>query len=163
MKTLLLLRHAKSSWKDAARADHDRPLNKRGKAEALRVGQWLRQQSLVPDLILASTAKRARRTAERVAEASGYAGEVQREADLYPGDPEDYLDALQGVADEYDCVLVVGHNPGLEEFLELLTRSQELMPTAALAHISLPIEHWQQLTSMTKGLLVNLWRPRDEA
>jgi phosphohistidine phosphatase len=163
MKTLLLLRHAKSSWKDAALADHDRPLNKRGKAEAPRVGEWLRKNDLVPDLILASTARRAHKTAERVAEASGYAGEVQLEADLYLGDPEDYLDALQGVSDKYECVLVVGHNPGIEEFLELLTRSDELLPTAALAQISLPIEHWRQLTATTKGLLVNLWRPRDEA
>ncbi len=163
MKTLLLLRHAKSSWKHPELADHDRPLNKRGKAEAPRVGEWLRRQGLAPDLIVSSTARRARKTAEKVAEMSGYEGEVQLEESLYMGDPEDYFEALRAVADKHDCVMVVGHNPGLEEFLDLLTRSDELMPTAALAQISLSIEHWRQLTPATKGSLVNLWRPRDEA
>jgi len=163
MKTLLLLRHAKSSWKHPELADHDRPLNKRGKADAPRVGEWLRRQGLTPGLIISSTAERARKTAERVAEASGYEGEVQLEESLYMGDPEDYLEALRDVPDRYQRVLVVGHNPGLEMFLDDLTGGDELMPTAALAQISLPIERWRQLTAATKGLLVNLWRSRDEA
>lgn len=163
MKTLLLLRHAKSSWKDAMLPDHDRPLNQRGKAEAPRVGQWLKHHDLTPDLIIASTAKRARATAKRVAEACGYEGELELNEALYEGDPEDYLAALRAAPDGCAHVLLVGHNPGVELFLEQLTDSDDLMPTAALAHITLPITRWAQLTPRTKGVLADLWRPRDEA
>jgi len=163
MKTLLLLRHAKSSWKHPELSDHDRPLNKRGKQEAPRVGAWLRAQELVPDLIISSTARRARETAEKVAEASGYEGEVELDEALYLADPEDCIAALRDVSDQHACVMVVGHNPGLEMLLETLTRSDDLMPTAAVAQVSLPVERWRQLTLATRGALVNLWRPRDEA
>jgi len=76
MKTLLILRHAKSSWKNPGLADHNRPLNKRGKRDAPRVGRLLRDKNLTPDLILSSTAKRALDTAEAAAESSGYEGEI---------------------------------------------------------------------------------------
>ena len=80
MKTLLLMRHAKSSWDDPDVADHDRPLNKRGKKDAPRMGQWLAEQGLTPEVIVTSTAKRARKTAELVAESCG----CQREPIVLP-------------------------------------------------------------------------------
>ena len=83
MKTLLLLRHAKSSWKDGDLDDHDRPLNKRGKRDAPRMGQLLRDQDLLPELILTSSARRCRKTAEHVIQSSGYRGETRITGELY--------------------------------------------------------------------------------
>jgi phosphohistidine phosphatase len=163
MKTLLLLRHAKSSWKYPDLADHDRPLNKRGKQTAPRVGQLLKDENLLPDLILSSTAARAQTTARKVTKASGYAGEIRVTRDLYEAGPEAYLTALRAVADEHNRVLVVGHNPGLEELLEQLTDETEALPTAALALIELPINRWAELSEATEGKLVRVWRPKELA
>lgn len=160
MKRLLILRHAKSSWKDQRLADHDRPLNKRGKKDAPRMGKLLRAEDLVPDLIVTSTAVRARMTAEAVADASGYEGDVVATGSFYQAGPEEYLAYLHDLPDTYKRVMVVGHNPGLEELLETLTGALEPLPTAALAQIALPIDRWQALDSATPGELVNVWRPR---
>lgn len=161
MKTLLILRHAKSSWKETGLADHDRPLNKRGLRDAPRMGKLLREEGLVPDLILGSTARRAKKTAEAVAEASGYEGEIQLEAGLYAAGPEAYLEALHVLPEEVQNVLVVGHNPGLEELVELLTGEAVSLPTAALARVALPVESWGSLTEEIEGELVRLWVPRE--
>jgi phosphohistidine phosphatase len=160
MKTLLILRHAKSSWDDPKLADQDRPLNKRGKREAPRIGKLLREEDLLPDLILSSTARRARKTAEAVAEASGYSGEIEFSGAFYPGDPSDYIDTLQDAPDGCECIMVVGHNPGLEELLETLTGESAHLTTAALAQVSLPILHWYELDGETEGKLLNLWRAK---
>ncbi len=167
MKTLLILRHAKSSWSDPNLADHDRPLKKRGKRDAPRMGQLLRDEGLVPDLMISSTAIRARKTAEAVAEFSGYEGEINLSRDLYAFDSEPYLEALYGLPDEHELVMVIGHNPGLEGLVEFLTGEWERLPTAALAQIELPIHHWQELAGemgdLPPGRLVGLWRPRELA
>jgi phosphohistidine phosphatase len=160
-KTLLILRHAKSSWKESERADHDRPLNKRGKRDAPRIGKLLREVDLIPDLILSSTARRAQKTAEAVAEASGYEGEIQLADELYAAGPEVYLEALQALPEGIDRVLVVGHNPGLEELVEQLTGEAVSLPTAALARVALPAESWQALAKEIEGELVGLWTPRE--
>jgi phosphohistidine phosphatase len=161
MKTLLILRHAKSSWDKPDIADHDRPLNKRGKRDAPRMGQLLRDEGLLPDLILSSTARRARKTAEAVAEASGYLGEIEYTGDFYPGDPSDYIETLRQAPDDLDRIMVVGHNPGLEDLLETLTGESEHLTTSALAQVSLPIGSWQALDDETEGKLVNLWRVKE--
>lgn len=161
MKILLILRHAKSSWKKPGLADHDRPLNKRGKRDAPRMGQLVEQEGLVPDLIISSTAQRARVTAEVVAENSGYEGEIQLERSFYMGYPEAYLEVLCQLPDEVGTVMVVGHNPGLEELLEELVMEPERLPTAAMARIDLPIQSWQELDDEVVGELVKLWRPRE--
>lgn len=161
MKTLLLLRHAKSSWGDPSLADHDRPLNGRGKRDAPRIGELLLDEDLVPDVILSSTAKRAQATARAVAEASLYDGEVQLVPELYRADPEAMIELVQRLPDEVASVMLVGHNPEMEALLETLTDHAEPMSTAALAHIALPIDHWQELGDEVEGTLVHLWRPRE--
>jgi phosphohistidine phosphatase len=161
MKTLLLLRHAKSSWKKAGLPDHERPLNKRGKKEAPMVGAYLKEKGLVPDLILSSTARRAQDTAETVAEVCGYEGQVQLYQDLYMSDPTSYLDILRCLPDQANRVLVVGHNPDAEDLLALLTEVKEHMSTAALAIINLPISSWEELNEATDGRLQDLWVPRE--
>lgn len=160
MKTLLLLRHAKSSWDDPAREDHDRPLKKRGKRDAPRIGRLLAREGLVPDRILSSTAERARATAEAVAEACGFGGSLELSRVLYLAGPDDIVDVVRALPDDGGIVLVVGHNPGLEMLVEALTRRPETLPTAALARIALPIRSWSRLATRTRGELVDLWRPR---
>lgn len=162
MRTLLLLRHAKSSWNQPELNDHDRPLNKRGKKEAPKVGKFLKESDLIPDLILSSTARRARDTAQAVADESGYPGEIEFTQDLYLSDTDCYLDLLQRLPDTINRVLVVGHNPDMDELLTLLTDVNEHMATAALAHIDLPISSWNELNEATDGRLQNLWVPREK-
>jgi len=159
MKTLLILRHAKSSQKKPV-DDHDRPLNKRGKSDAPRMGKVLREAGLQPDLIISSTATRARTTAEKVAQHSGYPGVVELSNDLYLAGPESYRRVLRDVSDAHESVLLVGHNPGLEMFLEALTGQDEILPTAALAHVRVEIEHWGELDESARGEVAAVWRPR---
>jgi phosphohistidine phosphatase len=162
MKSLLILRHAKSSWKDETLPDQERPLNKRGKREAPQVGELIRREGLLPDHILCSTAKRARLTAELAAEAAGYDGEIETDRDLYGGGAAAYLGALAKLDDGYERVMIVGHNPDLEELLRGLTGKVEGLSTAALAWVQLPIEQWRALNRRTSGQLAGLWRPKDE-
>ena len=160
MKTLLILRHAKSSWKDTSLADHDRPLNKRGKRDAPRMGKLLWKQDLVPDRIISSTANRARNTATAVAKACQCEDKVELTSEFYHAGPGAYLAVLQNVSDDNQRVMVVGHNPGMEALVTHLTDRMETMPTAALAHVALPIKQWTELDYETQGKLLNLWRPK---
>lgn len=161
MKTLLILRHAKSSWNNARLADHDRPLNGRGRRDAPRMGRLLREEDLVPDLIITSSAERALSTAELVASSCGYEEALLVTRDLYHGAPEDYLDVLRDQGGEARMILVVGHNPGLEALVDVLTDEDEVMPTAALAQVSLSIHAWRELDLDVMGVLENLWRPKE--
>ena len=161
MKTLLILRHAKSSWDNLDLSDYDRPLNKRGKRDAPRMGDFLRQQELVPDLIISSTAKRAKKTAKLFAKAVGYKEKISLENVFYHAKPETYITVLREISHDYERIMVIGHNPGLETLVTILTGSMELMPTAAIAHVLLPIDQWDQLTGEMEGKLQNLWRPKE--
>jgi phosphohistidine phosphatase len=161
MKTLLLLRHAKSSWKEQDLPDHDRPLNKRGQNDAPRMGKLLKDEDLIPDLIMSSTAARAKKTAELVAKACKYKGEIVLNRSLYGAEPSAYLKILEGLSDKHKATL--GHSPSVEETVELLTGSPDvIMPTCALAQISLPIQNWDELKRQKiKGKLLNVWRPKE--
>lgn len=161
MKSLLVLRHAKSSWDNARLADHDRPLNDRGQKDAPRMGRLLRAEGLVPDLILSSSAERALATAEAVAVAAGYDNEIVITRSLYHADVDTCLELLAELPDEVNRVMLVGHNPTWEMLVESLTGEMELMPTAAVALIELPVANWQDLSESTVGKLVDLWRPRE--
>lgn len=161
MKTLLILRHAKSSWSNARLADHDRPLNARGRRDAPRMGRLLQQEDLMPDLIISSSAERALTTAELVAMESGYDNAMLVTRDLYHAMPEDYVDVLRAQGGEARRVMVVGHNPGVEELLDDLTGEEERMPTAALALVYLPIHGWHELDLDVEGTLQNVWRPKE--
>lgn len=161
MKTLLILRHAKSSWDNARLTDHERPLNPRGRRDAPRMGRLLRDEELVPDLILTSSAERAFATAELVALHTDYEHEIVVTRDLYHAVPEDFVEALHEVGGDHEVILVVGHNPGLEELVNYLTGEEERMPTAALAQVALPIEGWDELGDGVEGVLQNLWRPKE--
>ena len=142
-------------------ADHDRPLNKRGKRIAPLMGRLLKKEDLVPDIIISSTAIRARSTAKAVAKASGYKGEIILNHSLYAAGPDAYLSVMRDLSDEYARVLIIGHNPGLEELLEMLTREIRVMPTCSLAHVKLHVDKWSDLDNKIKGKVAGIWRPRD--
>jgi phosphohistidine phosphatase len=161
MKTLLVLRHAKSSWNDPALDDHERPLNERGRRDAPRMGELVRQYGLIPDLVISSDAVRALLTAQAVAEAARYAGEILLDPRLYIASPADILSLLQTVRENAETIMIVGHNPGLEELVEHLTGERLDLPTATLAEIHLPIDHWHDLDIATRGTLVGHWRPEN--
>ena len=161
MKRLLILRHAKSSWADSSISDWQRPLNERGLRDAPRAGLWLRERSLVPDVIITSDAVRARRTAEAVAEAAGYSQEMIIEPSLYHAEPNDVLTVLRDVSSEAHTVLVVGHNPGLEGLVRQLTGENHDLPTAALVHLAVAIDGWDDVTAASAASIVDVWRPRD--
>ena len=162
MKSLLILRHAKSSWKHPELSDHNRPLNKRGKNDAPRIGKLLKKEKLIPDIIISSTAIRAHVTAEAVAKACGYEAEVTLNRSLYAAGPEAYFKVLRSLSDDYPRVLVVGHNPGIEELLEILTGEIHLMPTCSMAHLNLQISNWLDIDyQTTKGQLLDIWVPQD--
>jgi phosphohistidine phosphatase len=161
LKTLLLLRHAKSSWKYPDLSDHDRPLNKRGKRDAPRMGDLLRDEDIVPDLIISSSAKRALDTAEAVADSSGYASEIVTTRLLYHADVDDYHEVLKSIENNPKIVMIVSHNPGLEELLATLTGEYMWLPTAALAKIEFPFDSWSEMENDAEGELVNLWLPRE--
>lgn len=162
MKTLFLLRHAKSSWKDAAQTDFMRPLNERGRQAAPLIGKYMRKQKLQPDLILCSPAERARQTIALVCEAAKFKTELRFDERIY----EASVAVLRALVSEIDesagRVLLVGHNPGFEELLEMLTGEVRRMPTAALAEIALDIEQWTNVREQS-GELVQFVRPKELA
>ncbi|MCA9872376.1 MAG: histidine phosphatase family protein [Anaerolineales bacterium] len=161
MKTLLVLRHAKSSWSNDYLADHERPLNDRGKQDAPRMGRLLQAEDLTPDLIISSSAERALTTAELVALNCGYDNEIAVTRRFYHADAEDYLAVLGEVDDAYEQVMVVGHNPGMEELVEDLTGESVRMATAGLAYLQLDIDSWRDLTLDTLAKLQALWLPKE--
>ena len=162
MKRLLILRHAKSSWADSALDDWQRPLNDRGRRDAPRAGEWLRARSRVPDRIVTSDAVRARTTAQAVANAAGYSGEIVVEPSLYHAEPQAIYAVLNGVVDDPRTVMIVAHNPGLEQFLRQFSGESHDLPTAALVELAVPIEHWSELDETITAAIVEIWRPRDE-
>jgi phosphohistidine phosphatase len=161
MRELMVLRHAKSSWKNPGADDHDRPLNRRGERDAPRLGRWLRDEDLVPDAIVSSTAVRARTTAHAVAAACGYAGAVHVAPQLYLAGPDKYVAAARSLGGPAIRLLIVGHNPGVEELVLGLTGCEERMPTAALARIRLEIRGWDELRLDSPGRLIDVWRPKE--
>ena len=167
MPTLYLMRHAKSDWHSAAQADFDRPLNQRGANDAVRMGQWLNDQGLKPERLLASPAQRARQTVLAVADNLGLKeSDVVFDKELYLADRATLLNALHAFPATTGSVLLVAHNPGLDELVGWLATeppplsdSGKLMTTAAIAMFELPAG-WAKLRR-GGGILQQLLRPRE--
>ena len=161
MKTLLIMRHGKSSWKHKELKDHERPLSKRGVRDSVKMGELLQHRELVPQLILVSTAVRTIETAKLLVEASGFQGETIALDSLYLAEAEEYLHDLLTLPNEIERVMIIGHNPGLEALLQILSGRIEALPTGVVAYISLPINHWSDVHNKIEGELVELWRPKE--
>ena len=161
MKTLLLMRHAKSSWDDDSVSDHDRPLNTRGERSAPQMAALLVREALVPELILSSTALRARATALAVAEACQWKPELRLRHELYLAEPDAIVAEIARAPDAVDHLLVVGHNPGLEDLLSDLSLVRQDLPTAAVACFRCKLTRWSEVDRRHVEL-VRVYRPKDE-
>jgi phosphohistidine phosphatase len=161
MLRLLILRHAKSSWADGPADDWERPLNDRGERDAPRVGTLLRQLSLLPDLIVTSDAVRAETTARAVAGAAEYLGKIVLAPELYHASPDAIIDVIRAFPETARSVMVVAHNPGLQDLVVQLTGESVELQTATLVHVELPVEHWREVTLSQRADLVDIWRPGD--
>jgi len=165
-RELLLLRHGKSD-RDIDVDDFDRPLKDRGKRGAQRIGVWLLKQKLIPDLVIASPAERALTTAEKCGKAMGMvASEIEQNERIYGASPSDLLEIIANSPPEAKRVMLVGHNPGMEQLLRKLAdpapatpSNGKLMPTATLAQLSIACD-WKEV-SPGKATLLQLVRPRD--
>jgi phosphohistidine phosphatase len=173
MKTLYLLRHAKSSWDESGLEDHDRPLNARGIENATQMGRYMNKKSYAPTLVLCSSARRTVETLERLAPYLPSDHRVREERGLYLASPQQVLSIIKQADDKAESLLVVAHSPGTEGCALLLARAvgareeralrasiEEKFPTAALAALELPASHWRDVAPGT-GTLTDFARPRD--
>jgi len=159
MKTLYLMRHAKSSWENAGIADFDRPLNDRGIRAAVFMGSLARERSLLPEMIVCSTAERARQTQELFCAAAGFDGVAATDIGIYEAPAGRLVEIISALDDRYDSAMLIGHNPGMEGLIYYLTSVVEPMPTAAIAIIELNNEKWSDIGTGTSRLACVL-RPR---
>lgn len=150
MKTLMVMRHAKSDWGAASSSDHDRVLASRGIKAARRVGRFLADSGTIPDLVLSSTAVRAVTTAELAAEAGEWGCEIVTSRDLYASDPERVIDVIRETRDEVERLLIAGHEPTWSSLVTWLLGGGTVgMPTAAVACLDLPDGDWIDLAPAT--------------
>ena len=156
MKQLYLIRHAKSSWATSGLADAKRPLNSRGKIDAPFMGGRLRESGVVPDLIYASPAKRARKTAEKIAKAVGYPqSAIAIEDGIYSADLGLLLEVIRKTAPQIGTLFLVGHNYVITDLAEYLTGENfGSMPTCGIVGMSFPGEDWQGVAEGTGQFLL---------
>ena len=144
MKTLTLVRHAKSSWKDTSLSDRDRPLNKRGKRDAPEMGRRIAAAGIRPSLIISSPAVRAWTTARIIADAIGYPREfLQRDKNLYLASVDGILDVIVAQDNGFNSLMLVGHNPGFTDFANYLVPGlTNNIPTAGIVCVELDTDDW---------------------
>ena len=154
-KILYLVRHAKSSWKDASLSDRDRPLNGRGRRSVVDMGKRMLKQGHKPDLILSSPARRAISTAKSIAKELAYdRSDIVRHEKLYFSGVRGMINVLEGVDDRYQKVMMVGHNPVMTSLMNILANSSTVnMPTCAIAVIGFDIASWAELDTVDGDLL----------
>ena len=146
MKTLFLVRHAKSSWDDTALPDKDRPLNDRGKRDAPKMGERLAKRDVKPDLILSSPAVRALKTAEIIAKKLDYKRkDIVVDDRLYAVEADDLLDVIHKLGDKLERVMLFGHNPELTELAHRLSSEITHMPTCAVAEFTFDAKSWSNI------------------
>lgn len=161
MKTLYVLRHGEAAPESEVVTDHERALTRRGRADVERIAGALRERASLPSLVLSSSATRARQTAELCVQAWPAGVRLAVDQELYLAGPESYLAALVAQAGDHRTVMVVGHNPGLEVLVLLLTERSEHLATASLVEIELSIVAWAELSGASPGAgrLVHTLRP----
>lgn len=152
MRALYLLRHAKSSWKEANLADFERPLSGRGRRASETIGQLLKSKEITLDLVVSSPAVRARQTIELVLRAAKMRPELRFDERIYEATAGRLLEVVSQVENEHKALLLVGHNPGMQELLLLLTGQNEEYPTATLTKIAFKNQKWAEVGSKKGGL-----------
>lgn len=161
-KTLLVMRHAKSSWKTPGLTDHERPLNRRGERDAVQMAKFLESAKIKISRVAASTARRADMTAKALVKTIDSLEPKQLESrdDFYLAAPISYLSYLKELDDKVSTVILIGHNPGLESLVELLGGRWETMPTAAIACFDCSASSWSDVGPSTFRL-DHMWRPKE--
>jgi phosphohistidine phosphatase len=150
MKTLFLVRHAKSSWDDPALADEDRPLNDRGKRDAPKMAKRLAKRHAKVDLMLSSPATRAIKTAKALAEKLDYKlKDIVVDERLYPGAATDILKFIHGLGNKINRVILVGHHPALSKLAHRLSSDITHMPTCAVAEFTFKAKSWRDAGKTT--------------
>ncbi|HET9526240.1 MAG TPA: histidine phosphatase family protein [Pyrinomonadaceae bacterium] len=152
MRTLYLLRHAKSSWKDETLRDFDRPLKRRGRRAAERMGQVFAEEKLKSPLVISSPAVRARETTELVLESAELRVEPHFDERIYEADVRTLMEVVRSIPDSSDTAILVGHNPGFENLLSYMTGDSRHMPTCALAKIEFDAASWSDVSEETGRL-----------
>jgi len=160
MKQVILLRHAKSSWEHTELSDFERPLNRRGKRDAPRMGSWIEQQGITPDAVLCSAATRAQQTLAGLQTTADLGEYLVVTEDLYLAPPSTTIALLTQLDDGIQTALIIAHNPGMEGLLWGLCGIDRVMPTCALAQIQLPNESWMETDLNQQGDLIELIIPR---
>lgn len=160
MKTLFLLRHAKSSWKDDSVPDFNRPLKRRGEREATVVGKYLKTTIEAPELVLCSTAVRTRDTVDLIMKATKWATEVRYDQRIYEASGLRLGEIISQIDNDRRVALLVGHNPGLEELLLLLTSATETLPAATVAKVTLKTTKWSNAIDK-RATIEWVVKPRD--
>ena len=157
MKILTLVRHAKSSWSDSALSDKTRPLNKRGEHDAPVMGRRIAEHGIRPSLIVTSPAKRAWTTAKIIAQEISYPPEfLQREDSLYLASLDEFLDVLVAQDNEFNSIMLVGHNPGMTDFANFLSPGlTQNLPTAGVVSVEIDQDHWNLYEQPKTRLLVH--------
>lgn len=125
------------------------------------MGKLLKSKKIIPDLIISSTAVRAEKTAEILAKACKYKNEIIFSDSLYMAEPSDILKVVKEHAKKQKCLLVIGHNPGMEAFLQILTGKVESLSTASIAYLGAKIDSWEELSGEEEIKLKKFWRPKD--
>ena len=154
MKTLLLIRHAKSSWDDLNQADFDRPLNERGKTDAPRMAERLYKKDILIDTFISSPAKRAKKTAEIFADQYG----IKKSAilfvpSLYDAGINTFYDVISNASQKSNSVAIFSHNPGITDFANSLTSTRiDNMPTCSIFAVKIKIKQWSQFKDADKEL-----------
>jgi len=159
VKTLLLLRHAKSSWDDPDLADFDRPLNSRGIRSAKFLGELIHDREIRADRVVSSTSKRTKQTAVLVSQIGGLPDVVYDDR-IYEASVIRLIGLIGEFDDAFDSVLLIGHNPGIADLVRVLTGESHEIPTAALSQIALAIERWSDIVPAC-GKLEFVIRPKD--
>lgn len=147
MKTLYVVRHAKSSWENPRLSDHDRPLMKKGVVKTKRITKFLKQHIKCPDLFLSSTALRAKKTAELIAKEFNYPiDKIALNEALYHADSEDVFDELYGISNKINSLMIFGHNPGLTYFVnQFLRPAIDNLPTSGVVNIEFITDKWEEI------------------
>lgn len=160
-RQLILMRHGKSSWDHPGLSDYDRPLNDRGVKASRLMARFLAAQQWTPETVLCSTAKRTQSTWDEVTDEIAWNGNRIDCEDLYLASPQTILHTIQAVSNKVTSVLVLGHNPGLEELLEVWTGHVGKFPTAALAVMRFELPEWRELSWNLRPVENSVWKPKE--
>ncbi len=164
-RTIVLIRHAKSSWANPLQSDFERPLNERGKKEAPEMGAKLKKMGVAPDLIISSTAKRTRQTAKRIAEEVGYdTDNIKWEEKLYHCVPSVFEELIFEVSDRVKTVFIVAHNPGITEFVNQLSGTFKLdnMPTCGIVGAHVETKEWNNFSMSKREVFLYEYPGKDD-